>query len=75
MQDETERKWTYMVTGMLLLVRKCLKYKKEQYMDGKATYVALKDSKVPFDVYISIDWGYKPSTTQLYGMLYLKMVE
>lgn len=60
MQDENRKKMD-LYGNWDVVAGKMFEVQEDQYIDGKATYETLKNSKVPFDVYISIDWGYKPS--------------
>ena len=60
MQDEA-RKQMDLYGNWDVVAGKMFDVAEEQYISGREAYNVLRDSKVPFDVYISIDWGYKPS--------------
>ena len=60
MQDENRKKMD-LYGNWDVVAGKMFELQDEQLMDAKEVFYTLKDSQIPFDVYVSIDWGYKPS--------------
>ena len=60
MQDENRKKMD-LYGNWDVVAGKMFELQDAQLLEGREVYNILKNDKQPFDVYISIDWGYKPS--------------